>query len=317
MNDGDARLPGVIDTLGLGFAAIVAKPLSILPLALLELLLLLAPQVTVGALARDVGARLDQRSDRWDLVASDIKQLEGYTVTDLFATSMPLTQLPALAPAVDSEARIPGWHNDTVRLGPVVGLLSVGLTLVASVVVAAAVRVIAAAESGLLGDRRHAGAHRIGVTAVRITGVGLTAVALMMLVALPVMVATFIGAILGVGGLVPLWLILLVPLAWGLVHFYFSVHAVVVDQSGPLAAFKSSYTVVRHYFRQSVGFIALTLLISTGLTFALAGLANRAQWALLAVVLNAFLTTGMIVAAMQFYRDRARTLGLPVYGSGR
>jgi hypothetical protein len=317
MSDDHAIPPGVIDTLGLGFAAIVSRPLSILPLVVLELALLLSPQITVGALAKDLGTWLDNRGNRWDVVASDFEHLEGYTVTDLFATSMPLTQLPALAPVVDREARLPGWHDRRVALGPVAGFLTLVFAAVASVGVAAAVRLVAASESGLFTMRRRIGAGRIALTSARLTGVGLTALALMTLVALPVMVATFVGAVLGAGGLESIWLILLLPLAWGLVHFYFSVHAVVVDEVGALEAFRDSYVVVRHYFRQSVGFILLTLLMSTGLTFALARLANHAEWALLAVILNAFITTGMIVAAMLFYRDRARLLGLPAHGSGR
>jgi len=53
-----------------------------------------------------------------------------------------------------------------------------------------------------------------------------------------------------------------------------------------------------------------------GLTFVLENIARQPEWAVLAVVLNSFLATGMILAAMLFYRDRARVLGLPSLQEG-
>jgi hypothetical protein len=63
--------------------------------------------------------------------------------------------------------------------------------------------------------------------------------------------------------------------------------------------------------------MAASLLISTGLAFALRELATSLPGALLAILLNAVIASGMIVAAMLFYRDRANRLGLHAQVPGR
>jgi hypothetical protein len=145
----------------------------------------------------------------------------------------------------------------------------------------------------------------------------LALVGLAILVAMPVLVVTIAGAVIGLGELTLLWLFLLVPATWAWVHFYFSVHALVIDDAGPLESLRSSYQVVQHHFWQSLRFMAASLLITTGLSFALRELATSLPGALLAIMLNAVIASGMIVAAMLFYRDRADRLGLHARLPGR
>ena len=49
--DRETPLPGVIDTIGFGFAALTLRPLAILPLVLLDLYLLFGPRVTFEPLS--------------------------------------------------------------------------------------------------------------------------------------------------------------------------------------------------------------------------------------------------------------------------
>ena len=56
--DSDVPLPGVIDTIGFGYAALALRPLAILPLVLLDLYLLFGPKVT---LARDLVELIAER----------------------------------------------------------------------------------------------------------------------------------------------------------------------------------------------------------------------------------------------------------------
>jgi hypothetical protein len=123
--------------------------------------------------------------------------------------------------------------------------------------------------------------------------------------------------VLGFGDVTLLWLFLLFPATWAWVHFFFSIHALVLDDSGPLEALRSSYQVVQRHFWQSIRFMGASLLITTGLSFALREMATSLPGALLAILLNAVIASGMIVAAMLFYRDRAKRLGLHAQVPGR
>ena len=94
-------------------------------------------------------------------------------------------------------------------------------------------------------------------------------------------------------------------------------HAIAVDRVGPVAALRASYKVVRGYFWQSMRFIVLSLTITTGFPFALRVFTTNAVGLMIAIVANAFVASGMIAAAMLFYRDRARRLGLPAFVAER
>jgi hypothetical protein len=74
---------------------------------------------------------------------------------------------------------------------------------------------------------------------------------------------------------------------------------------------------VRAEFWKAVQFIAVSLLISTGLTYALQSIATSGPGIVLALLLNAVVATGLLIAAMLFYRDRAARLGLTRTPPGR
>jgi hypothetical protein len=57
--------------------------------------------------------------------------------------------------------------------------------------------------------------------------------------------------------------------------------------------------------------------ITTGIPFALRVFTTSAPGLVIAIIGNAFIASGMIAAAMLFYRDRARRLGLPALPTGR
>jgi hypothetical protein len=73
---------------------------------------------------------------------------------------------------------------------------------------------------------------------------------------------------------------------------------------------RASYQVVRRYFWQTVGFIGLSMVVTTGFPLALRSLARQPAGLALASLTHAFIASGMIAAAMLFYRDRARRIGI-------
>ncbi|HMM41325.1 MAG TPA: hypothetical protein PKA95_05440 [Thermomicrobiales bacterium] len=200
----------------------------------------------------------------------------------------------------------------TFRAGTTGGLALpiAALSLVVGLVFVAFFRLMLAAGIGSGTPAANLRPRSVAALAGRFASAALTALGLLSLVSLPVVLGTILLTAFGLQGAALLWLFLLVPAVWAIVHFYFVVHALVVDRLPVLPAFRASYRVVRRDPWQAARFIAISLLLSTGLTFLLESIARQPEWAVLAVVLNAFLATGMILAAMLFYRDRARLLGL-------
>ncbi|HUG14514.1 MAG TPA: hypothetical protein VMM78_05780 [Thermomicrobiales bacterium] len=309
----------MIDTLGLGYAVLIAKPLVMLPLLLAELLVLFSPRVMLTPLTGPIERVALGRTGAWLDVRGLASWMSGYDVTELAALQAPMIRMPAFIPSLSSERLASfGWHasysSAPVALVSVVALLALVTGLLMSVVY----RMLLAAEGLGVGTFRDLASPRlVTAMALRLAGWAAAIVGLMALVSMPVLVVTTFGLIFGFGGSRILWVFVLVPFAWGFVHFYFSIHAMFVDRSGPFDALRSSYLVVRSNFWQSVQFIATTMLITTGMTFALQQMASSAGGVMAAIAINTFVATGIVLAAMHFYRDRARQLGLSVDDLGR
>ena len=310
-------LPGVIDTFGIGFASVVGRPWVVAPLLVLELLLLFAPRLTLESDASALADRARDRGDRWEDVAAEIERLEDYNIAEMLEVGAPLVRTPVIAPAIArSNAELPGWQEFRLDVPRPFSFLVTPLAFAMGFLVAALYRLLAA--RAMEDESRSRLTVRVVLeTGMRILGLIVCMFALMTFVTLPVLVASVGAALLGYSGAAAFLVVLVIPLFWGLLHFYFAVHAVAVDLAGPLAALKASYRVVHRNFWQALRFILVTLLISTGLGVVLQGLGDRPALVLPAVILNAFLATGMIVAAMLFYRDRARIPGQLADRSGR
>jgi hypothetical protein len=92
---------------------------------------------------------------------------------------------------------------------------------------------------------------------------------------------------------------------WMLVYLFFLVDAVVIGGYGPLRAAKSSLLVVRQSLWSALGFVCLTLFISLGMQLVW-GLLARQSWGLpVAILGNAYVSSGLIAASLLFYRNRA------------
>jgi hypothetical protein len=315
----ESSVPGVIDTLGLGYATLVAKPLVMVPLLLVDFLVLFAPRVSAAPVADAIARQANGRG----LGLSDVRQaadwMSGYNVVELSALQAPLIRMPAISPSFSSErAATYGWHMSLASLPFLlvagISFAAIGLGLLLTVVF----RLLIASEGLGTGSPRDAVDPQIlWIMALRLVGWASAIIGLLLLIGMPILVVTGLGMVFGFGGSPILWLVMLLPIAWGFVHFHFSIHAMFVDRIGPFDALRSSYLVVRDNFWQSVQFIAITMLIMTGVTYALRQMAQSGGGAVAATVINTFVATGIVVAAMLFYRDRARQIGTPVEAPGR
>jgi hypothetical protein len=92
---------------------------------------------------------------------------------------------------------------------------------------------------------------------------------------------------------------------WMLVYLYFLVDAIVVSGHGPLRAAKSSLRVVRQSLWSALGFVSLTLFISLGMQLVWNLLAQQSWGLPVAILGNAYVSSGLIAASLLFYRNRA------------
>ncbi len=92
---------------------------------------------------------------------------------------------------------------------------------------------------------------------------------------------------------------------WLMVFGFFFVDAVVVGELGPLKAFQSSVRLVSRNFWSATTFVALYLLISYGMLVVWLWLGVEPWGTALAIVGNAYISTGLAAGSMVYYRTRA------------
>ncbi len=86
--------------------------------------------------------------------------------------------------------------------------------------------------------------------------------------------------------------------------FFFTPRAIVLDDMGIWHALWSSLNIVHRNFFPTVGFIVLVNVIQMGLLYIWRVLAVSVLGALIGIIGNAYVGTGLAVAAFIFYRDR-------------
>lgn len=122
----------------------------------------------------------------------------------------------------------------------------------------------------------------------------------------PLMVLTSLAAIMGLGlGFVVVMALFIFGSMVG-IYTYFTVDALLIHRSSPIAAFKVSYAVARRYFAQIARF-ALTsifLMLASGRLWS--EITDTAPGMIIALVGNAFVGTVLAAASMLYYTDRYR-----------
>ncbi len=88
-------------------------------------------------------------------------------------------------------------------------------------------------------------------------------------------------------------------------YLYFATAGIVMDNLPALEAIKRSIQVVRLNFFATLGFFVLSTLIGLGISLLLLRMADMALWIVTpAVLLNAYVGTGLAMALLIFYRTR-------------
>jgi hypothetical protein len=98
-----------------------------------------------------------------------------------------------------------------------------------------------------------------------------------------------------------------VALLWFRIYLGFAREAIVVSGVGPLRALHASFNIVRRNLMSTIGFLAVSWLISTGSGVLWLSLAQGSTIGLvIAIIGSAYLGSGLLAARMAFYRERLR-----------
>jgi len=304
---------GVIDCLSAGFRYLGWRLELILLPVLLDLLLWLGPRFSVaplfanfatayGQLAQTEGVTPDLAQMVEQLAGSIREAGEGSNLLSglvssslLHVPSLPLAGGAAVGPVFQigtvSEALV--WWLLFGLLGLLIGVIY--LTLLA--------------RRLPIGGMAGAKPPQVAVAVLRhwlqVAGfVVLIAVALM-LIYLPI--SLFVGLVVMLSPAIGSALAALAGAITLLVFFYlyFVVAALVMDNTPLPAAILRSLRLVRDNFWSTLGFILLSNVIALGIALLLVQLANLAPWAgVAAIVVNAYIGTGLSMAFLVFYRSR-------------
>jgi len=119
--------------------------------------------------------------------------------------------------------------------------------------------------------------------------------------------ATLLALLPGVG--LMLLMALSIGLVWMAIYLAFVPQAITLADSRALGALSNSFVLVRNNFMASIGLLALVVLLRNGLGLVWGRLLLRSQLgAVIAIVGNAYVGTGLTAAMFFFYRDRMATL---------
>lgn len=111
--------------------------------------------------------------------------------------------------------------------------------------------------------------------------------------------------------------LLLVIWFWINIYIGFYPEAIVMSDQGPLRAIYTSFNVVRRNFWGTLGFLALSLLISLGSGVIWHRLVGSTAGLVVAMVGSAYIGSGLLAARMAFFRERLRRWqSAPVQPSG-
>ncbi|MEJ7900291.1 MAG: hypothetical protein WKF63_00480 [Thermomicrobiales bacterium] len=319
---------GVLETLAAGFSLVLARPyLFILPL-LVDLWAWLGVQIYPTALIEPLQELMtDQGGTNGPAAAEELGRIgESLRVNDVIASLTPSIfsglsnetllglMLGVLAPALTSGVDRANVYDDWGQgLGQSVtpdsgfGVLGLGLLLFIGatlLIVLFKVPIAHAVRGGGMSPGVFFRDIALGwLRVVTLVGIVLGGI---LIVGLPVIITAQVLTLVGINLIAVLSLALFVAGSMGALYTFFLLDAMFIYRVGPIRAAKMSYAVARLNFPQCWRFAAASLLIATGLLHVWGVIVENPPGIIIALIVNAILGTGLSIASMMFFHDRAR-----------
>ena len=306
---------GIIDSISAGYRFLGRRVELILIPVLLDLLLWLSPQISITPILDRVANAYTQMASAAGMPAG-LEELTA-TTTEMFSVMGESTNLLSglvngslLSVPTIAGALTPPMTRDPILLSN--SLVALGLWLVITLAglllgvlymeLLARVLPLGAADKSdsagtlLRNTVRHWG---------RVVLFSLLMIAILLIAIVPLSAVLSIFLMLA-----PALGTSLVAIAGGIffvvmVYLYFVTAAIVLDDAKVLEAAGRSIQLVRRNFLPVIGFVVLVTLIGLGMGLLLANVAMSSPFvAVLAIVLNAWIGTGLTMALLVFYRSR-------------
>lgn len=306
---------GIIDSISAGYRFLGRRVELILIPVLLDLLLWLSPQISITPILDRVANAYTQMASAAGMPAG-LEELTA-TTTEMFSVMGESTNLLSglvsgslLSVPTIAGALTPPMTRDPILLAN--SLVALGLWLVITLAglllgvlymeLLARVLPLGAADKSdsagtlLRNTVRHWG---------RVVLFSLLMIAILLIAIVPLSAVLSIFLMLA-----PALGTSLVAIAGGIffvvmVYLYFVTAAIVLDDAKVLEATGRSIQLVRRNFLPVIGFVVLVTLIGLGMGLLLANVAMSSPFvAVLAIVLNAWIGTGLTMALLVFYRSR-------------
>ena len=307
-------VPGIIETLTMGFEVVNRMPLVLaLPVAL-DLLLWLGPKLSVATLGERLAERIlamvaeagqSAAEGQIGQLVQQIELLRG------LARSVNLLALLApggfaMASAVPAEQSGLGGQVELVSASQVVLialgllLLGIGLACLWLGAIAQQLRDGEVSAPRLLRTVPRYWLSIVGFFAILLGGAMAISLPLMAVATVTQLFVPALGTFLTLFVAVALQLLLI----WALLYLSFFADAIVVSEVGPIRAAANSVRVVSSNFWSALGFIIITWVIMRGLHVVWQGLAQAPIGLALAIFGNGYVESGLAAASMLFYRNR-------------
>ena len=319
---------GVLETLAAGFSLVVARPyLFVLPL-LIDLWTWLGVQIYPAAVIEPLqDIMIDQGGRNGTAAAEELGRVgESLRINDLIASLTPSifsglsndtllgsmlgVLVPALTGGVNRADMYDEWGqglgqkvtpdqwSGVLGFGVLLFLAATVLVVLFKVPLAQAVRGGGMTAGSLLRDIAFGWVRVVALLGIVLAGI--------LVLGIPAIIAAQILTLVGINLIALLSLALFVFGSIGALYTFFLLDAMFIYRVGPIRAAKMSYAVSRMNFTQSWRFAAASLLIATGLLQVWNVLVENPPGIVVALVANAVLGTGLSIASMMFFHDRAR-----------
>lgn len=290
----------IIDVLSTAYNKLIHKiGLIVIPIGI-DLFIWLGPKISIALWIQKLITQLQAAIQG----ASSVFQTESTVLVsqalgDIQTTFSGLNMMSLLAwgrVGVPSVAGILPITPDTKLVIPVstdlqlvtvcIALLAIGL-LIACIFIGLISQVVKGERVAWGAVLKQAPTHWLTLTVIYIPLIIMTSILVM------------IGTLLG-----PLAFLIIVGILWMLLYLYFVPQAVIMGDASPMEAIRNSFIVVRTSFWPSLGFIILTNVISGGFTYIWSHLVGSPVGIVVAIVLNAVVGTGLLIASCIFFQDR-------------
>jgi hypothetical protein len=310
----------LIDTLSEGYAAVNRRPWLLVVPMLLNLYLVFGAQLSFAPLFTSLSGLMQ----RMQPAGSDAALTQDVTdaVAQLGQVDMRrqlavLNFVPTL-PLVRQEA---AEEPDTIRIGGLGGAV-LAFVLINSVALPLSALFMVLTGRAVRSEPPFAGElpRSIGRVALAMLAYIAVIAAVGLAIGLPYMFLS--GMLMLLSPPLGLLAVLVLQLIgfWAWIYIGFANEAIVMGGHGPLRAIRSSFTLVRHNFWGTLGFLGLSaFVIPLGLGVVWQALSGSTAGLVAAAVGSAYIGCGLAAARMVFYRERIRRAqNRPVYaGTGR